>query len=238
MVRCSASLLLILGWAAFVFCQDAPGKREGVAVQKVEDKPQEHGSYGIGWNIGNELAGQGFRSSDIALKDFLAGIQDALAKANCRLTEGELQVAFAAIGEKMTARATELAKAKMEEGVKFLADNKKKDGVIALPSGLQYRVIKAGGGTQPNQSSKVKVHYVGKLLNGTVFDSSVARGEPAEFPVMGVIKGWSEALQRMKVGDKWQLFIPSELAYGERGAGRDIGPNEVLTFEVELLEVK
>ena len=122
-------------------------------------------------------------------------------------------------------------------GAKFLAENKGKEGVVALPSGLQYKILKAGDGPKPKADDTVKCHYEGRLINGTVFDSSIRRGEPAEFPVSGVIQGWVEALQLMPVGSKWQLYIPSELAYGSHGAGRAIGPNETLIFDVELLAI-
>lgn len=122
-------------------------------------------------------------------------------------------------------------------GEEFLAANKNQEGVITLPSGLQYKVLKNGTGAKPQKTDHVKCHYEGRLINGTVFDSSIRRGEPAEFPVNGVIAGWVEALQLMNTGSKWQLYIPSELAYGERGAGQAIGPNETLIFDVELLEI-
>lgn len=125
----------------------------------------------------------------------------------------------------------------LAEGKAFLEENKKKEGVVTLPSGLQYEILKEGNGTKPTAEDKVKCHYHGTLLNGKVFDSSVERGEPAVFPVSGVIKGWTEALQLMPVGSKWKLYIPSDLAYGERGAGADIGKNSTLIFEVELLEI-
>ena len=123
------------------------------------------------------------------------------------------------------------------EGEKFLAENKKKEGVVALPSGLQYKILTAGNGPKPKASDTVKCHYEGRLINGTVFDSSIRRNEPAEFPVSGVIAGWVEALQLMPVGSKWQLYIPSELAYGTHGAGQSIGPNQTLIFDVELLAI-
>lgn len=122
-------------------------------------------------------------------------------------------------------------------GEKFLAENKTKEGVVALPSGLQYKILKEGNGPKPKASDTVKCHYEGRLTNGTVFDSSIRRGEPAEFPVGGVIQGWVEALQLMPVGSKWQLYIPSELAYGTHGAGQAIGPDETLIFDVELLAI-
>jgi len=126
----------------------------------------------------------------------------------------------------------------MQEGPKFLEENKTKEGVVVLPSGLQYKVLTEGTGKSPKATDKVKVHYKGTLINGKEFDSSYKRGTPAEFPVNGVIKGWTEALQLMKEGSKWMLYLPSDLAYGPRGAGGDIGPNATLIFEVELLEVK
>lgn len=122
-------------------------------------------------------------------------------------------------------------------GEKFLAENKTKEGVVALPSGLQYKILKEGNGPKPKASDTVKCHYEGRLIDGTVFDSSIRRGEPAEFPVGGVIQGWVEALQLMPVGSKWQLYIPSELAYGSHGAGQAIGPDETLIFDVELLAI-
>ncbi len=122
-------------------------------------------------------------------------------------------------------------------GGKFLAENKAKEGVVALPSGLQYKILKEGNGPKPKASDTVKCHYEGRLTDGTVFDSSIRRGEPAEFPVGGVIQGWVEALQLMPVGSKWQLYIPSELAYGTHGAGQAIGPDETLIFDVELLAI-
>lgn len=122
-------------------------------------------------------------------------------------------------------------------GEKFLAENKDKEGVVALPSGLQYKILKEGNGPKPKASDTVKCHYEGRLIDGTVFDSSIRRGEPAEFPIGGVIQGWVEALQLMPVGSKWQLYIPSEMAYGSHGAGQAIGPDETLIFDVELLAI-
>jgi FKBP-type peptidyl-prolyl cis-trans isomerase FklB len=130
------------------------------------------------------------------------------------------------------------AGAAVAQNKKFLEENKKAEGVTTLPSGLQYKVLKSGNGPTPAAEDTVRTHYKGTLIDGTVFDSSYDRGEPAEFPVGGVIKGWTEALQKMKVGDKWQLFIPSELAYGEAGAGGVIPPGATLIFEIELLDVK
>jgi len=137
----------------------------------------------------------------------------------------------------MAAAAEKKAGPAIEEGRKFLAENGKKPGVITTASGLQYEVLTAGTGETPKLTDKVTTHYKGTLINGKQFDSSYDRGEPATFPVSGVIKGWTEALQLMKVGDKWKLYIPYDLAYGERGAGRDIPPYSTLIFEIELLKV-
>ena len=131
----------------------------------------------------------------------------------------------------------ERGKAAKEAGEQFLKDNKSKEGVVTLKSGLQYKVISTGNGAIPKSSDTVKCHYEGRLINGAVFDSSIRRGEPAEFPVNGVIAGWVEALQLMPVGSKWQLYIPSDLAYGPHGAGQAIGQNETLIFDIELLDI-
>ncbi len=139
---------------------------------------------------------------------------------------------------KMQEKTKEIAKANLEEGQKFLAENAKKEGILSTASGLQYQVLKEGTGASPKAQDTVKVHYEGKLLNGTVFDSSIKRGQPAEFPLNQVIPGWTEGVQLMKAGSKYRFFIPSHLAYGERGAGELIAPNSTLIFDVELLEVK
>lgn len=208
------------------------------APQKEVQKPMSPPSYAIGLNIGRNLKEAGFKPEDLSKEDLLAGIMDMLAGTEPRLNDEEMSKAFEDINKMLTGRAEAATKDNMAKANDFLETNKKAEGVIALPSGLQYKVVKQGAGAQPKLTSEVKVHYEGKLLNGKVFDSSIARGEPISFPVSGVIKGWTEALQRMKVGDKWILYIPPGLAYGERGAGGDIGPNELLIFEVELLDVK
>ena len=140
------------------------------------------------------------------------------------------------VGEAEIGSAEIQARKILEDGIRS-AENKKKEGVVALPSGLQYKILTAGNGPKPKASDTVKCHYEGRLINGTVFDSSIRRNEPAEFPVSGVIAGWVEALQLMPVGSKWQLYIPSELAYGTHGAGQSIGPNQTLIFDVELLAI-
>ena len=192
-------------------------------------------SYAVGVQIGQDLKRNGM---DIDASSVAMAIDDVMAGNTPKLTMEEMQVVFADYQKKEMAKKELAGQANKAEGEAFLAANKDKDGVTVLPSGLQYKVITAGAGKQPTAESTVSVHYRGTLLNGSEFDSSYKRGEPATFPVNGVIKGWTEALQLMKEGDKWQLFIPSDLAYGPRGAGADIGPNSVLTFEVELLSVK
>ena len=170
------------------------------------------------------------------------GIKDALAGSKTLLTEDEAQATIMEMQKDMQAKQQEKMKeagaANKKEGDAFLAANKAKDGVVTLPSGLQYKILKAGAGPKPTASDSVICNYRGTLINGTEFDSSYKRGQPATFPVSGVIKGWTEALQLMPVGSKWQLFIPSDLAYGERGAGADIGPGATLIFEVELMSIE
>jgi FKBP-type peptidyl-prolyl cis-trans isomerase FklB len=175
--------------------------------------------------------------------DILAqGIKDVFAGGKLLLTEEEFRNTMENFRKDMMAKQKmqmqEISDKNKKEGEEFLAENKNKEGVITLPSGLQYKVIKEGDGNLPKATDTVTVHYRGTLIDGTEFDSSYGRGEPATFPVNGVIPGWTEALQLMKAGSKWQLFIPSNLAYGERGAGGRIGPNSTLVFDVELLSIK
>lgn len=189
-------------------------------------------SYGIGYNIGMNLANGGLSEKDITQADLLKGFLDALAKKDPQFKPEQVQQAMMALDKMITDRKKAVAQ-------KFLNENKSKDGVQTTETGLQYKVLKKGSGATPQQTSVVTVHYEGKLVDGTIFDSSIKREQPAEFPVNRVIPGWTEALMRMKVGDKWQLFIPPELAYGAQGSpGGGIGPYEALVFEVELLGIK
>jgi len=201
--------------------------------------PQEKLGYAIGLQIGGQLAAT---KDSIRTEALILGIKDALQNKTPRLSNEEMQAAKMAfqaeIQQKAQAEMAQLAEKNMVEGENFLAENKGKEGVVTLPSGLQYKVLKAGTGATPSATDTVVTHYTGRLINGQVFDSSVQRGEPATFPVNGVIAGWTEALQKMKEGGKWELYIPANLAYGERGAGQVIPPNAVLIFEIELLEVK
>ncbi len=188
-------------------------------------------SYGIGYDFGMNISSNGLLASDVKQADLVAGIMDALAGKDPSVKAEVVEAAMQALGKKIVERRKEAA-------TKFLEENKKKEGVQSTASGLQYQVLKAGSGAVPTAQSTVSVHYEGKLINGQIFDSSIQRGQPASFGVGQVIPGWTEALMRMKVGDKWKLFIPPDLAYGERGSPPVIGPNEALIFEVELLEVK
>lgn len=211
----------------------------GAAQPQVFRNETEKASYAIGLQIARNLKAQGL-PLDVAA--FSEGFAVGFSGAPSRLTEEQLQQTLQAFQQEMmqkqqAALAAEAAKNK-EEGAAFLAANKTKEGVVTLPSGLQYKVIKAGKGKKPTADSTVRVHYTGKLLDGTEFDSSIKSGQPREFPVSGVIKGWTEALQLMEEGAKWELYIPSHLAYGDQGAGRVIKPGATLVFEVELLEVK
>jgi FKBP-type peptidyl-prolyl cis-trans isomerase FklB len=169
------------------------------------------------------------------------GLKDALAGSKPLLTEDQEKAALTQLQTEVRtaqeAKAHEAGAANRKVGDAFLAENKSKEGVVTLPSGLQYKILTAGTGPKPTASDTVSCNYRGTLISGKEFDSSYKRGQPVSFPVSGVIKGWTEALQLMPVGSKWQLFIPADLAYGDRGAGADIGPGETLIFEVELISI-
>ena len=193
-------------------------------------------SYGIGLQMAQQVKGQTF--PDFNLDALIIGIQDVFANKPMRFPEDEMQAAFSAINQQVQEAAAGAATENKAAGQAFLDENAKKDGVITTESGLQYEIITAGTGPKPGQSDMVVTHYHGSLTDGTVFDSSVDRGEPAQFPVNGVIQGWIEALQLMPVGSKWRLTIPSDLAYGDQGSAPVIGPGATLIFEIELLEIK
>ena len=196
-------------------------------------------SYIIGREIGNNLKSQAI---DVDPEILARGIKDSFSGAKPMMTEEEMKEVMTAFQKEVMAKRQELAKQLGEknkkEGESFLAQNKTKEGVKNLPSGLQYKVIKAGTGKKPKATDTVTTQYRGTLTDGTEFDSSYSRGQPATFPVNGVIPGWTEALQLMEEGAKWQVFVPSNLAYGERGAGPKIGPNATLIFEIELISVQ
>jgi FKBP-type peptidyl-prolyl cis-trans isomerase FklB len=199
---------------------------------------QDKLSYAYGQNIGKSLKRQG---AEINPDIFVQAIHDAIAGKSEMDDKAMAEAIFAFQKNQMAKRQAEQAaesKENADKGTAFLADNAKKEGVITLSSGLQYKVIKAGTGKTPSADDTVETHYSGRLLDGTEFDSSYKRGKPATFPVKGVIKGWTEALQLMQEGAKWQLFIPADLAYGERGSPPRIGANATLIFDIELLSIK
>lgn len=189
-------------------------------------------SYGLGMGIGQNLLSMGVK--EMSIEDFVKGIKDILSGNNTEMTHAEAQKVVNEHFRKLSEEAYAVNKA---AGEKFLAENAKKQGVVALPSGLQYEVIKEGNGKKPSATDRVQCHYEGTLIDGTVFDSSIKRGEPAVFGVNQVIKGWVEALQLMKEGAKWRLYIPYDMAYGENGAGELIPPYSALIFDVELISV-
>lgn len=192
-------------------------------------------SYGIGRQMGDQLAQNPFEGVDAAA--VAAGVQDVLNGIESQIPAADLEAAFAVIRDEMQAKEAEKFKDVLAEGEQFLAENAKKEGVTVTDSGLQFEVLVQGEGDKPAATSTVKTHYHGTLMDGSVFDSSYDRGEPAEFPVNGVIAGWTEALQMMPVGSKYRLTVPYQLAYGERGAGGKIGPFATLVFDVELLDI-
>jgi len=206
------------------------------AQEKTTLKNQkEKMSYIIGMDIGNNLKKQ---SMDVDPNILAKGIKDALGGGKLLLNDQEIRETMTAFQKEMMAKQQELSQKNKKAGDAYLAENKKKEGVITLPSGLQYKIIKAGTGKKPKSTDTVTTQYRGTLIDGTEFDSSYKRGQPATFQVTGVIPGWTEALQLMAEGAKWQLFVPPNLAYGERGAGGAIGPSATLVFEIELVSVQ
>ena len=192
-------------------------------------------SYGIGFQMGQQLQSNPFEG--LAIDAVVAGLKDAFGGQAPQVDNDTLRDAFGEIHKRMQAEKEEASKAVLDEGAKFLEENAKRDGITVTESGLQYEVVAKGDGEKPVPASTVRVHYHGTLIDGTTFDSSYERGQPAEFPVGGVIKGWTEALQLMEVGAKYRLYVPHELAYGEQGAGAAIAPYSTLIFDVELLDI-
>jgi len=192
-------------------------------------------SYGIGRQMGDQLAGSPF--DELVLDAVIAGISDSFTGQPIQVDSEVMKAAFEEVNGRVQKKQAEEAGKLSAEGVEFLAKNATRDGITVTESGLQYEVLSEGKGAIPSSTAKVRTHYHGTLIDGTVFDSSYDRGEPAEFPVNGVIAGWTEALQLMQEGAKWRLYVPSALAYGEKGAGGAIGPHATLVFDVELLAI-
>jgi len=226
----------------------APAKKTGAAAKSAAaavplKTRKEKFSYALGMNIGTGYS-QGLKkqSVDVDWNLIAQGMKDAAAGSKTRLTQDEAKAVLnevqTEIQKQQQDKTQQAAAANKTEGEAFLAANKSKDGVVTLPSGLQYKILTAGAGPKPTASDSVKCNYRGTLIDGKEFDSSYKRGQPATFEVGQVIKGWTEALQLMPVGSKWQIFVPSSLGYGERGAGAEIGPNATLIFEVELLSIE
>lgn len=209
-----------------------------LAVESAEDAPDvaERFSYTMGVQLGRMLQQQGI--DDIDVEAFTGAIGDVMEGRSLRLSNDEMRQALATRQQQLAAEQAEIAERNAAAGDAYLAENAKKPGVETLPSGVQYRVLATGEGSQPGENATVKVHYHGTKLDGTVFDSSVERGQPASFPVGGIIPGFSEALKNMREGDHWEVVIPASEAYGEKGAGDAIGPNETLVFDLQLLEVE
>ncbi|QBY02965.1 FKBP-type peptidyl-prolyl cis-trans isomerase [Thalassotalea sp. HSM 43] len=192
-------------------------------------------SYGVGRQLGDQLRNNPFKEFDVAAVQ--AGIADALADAASQVSQEDLQEAFTVVSQKLQEQEAAAAKEAAAEGEAYLADNAKRDEVTVTESGLQFEVLVEGDGEKPTAESNVRTHYHGTFIDGKVFDSSYDRGQPAEFPVQGVIAGWTEALQMMSVGSKWRLHVPYGLAYGERGSQGAIPPYATLVFDVELLAI-
>ena len=231
-------MLPVLAASALTLSALSCGSSDQPAKVDLND-PAAKFSYALGLEIGSSLKQL---QTDIDMAVFARGVEDNLTGREPLLTPQQAaevkQEFFKKMQEERTQKNKDLSEKNRKEEEEFLAANKKKDGVITTASGLQYEVLTEGDGAKPKDTDEVTVHYRGTLIDGTEFDSSYGRGEPATFPVKGVISGWTEALQLMKVGSKYRLFIPSSLAYGERGAGQVIGPNATLIFEVELLGIK
>jgi FKBP-type peptidyl-prolyl cis-trans isomerase len=229
--------------------QKAPATKTGQTTKPKTQTPlalktqKEKASYALGMSVGMNL-GAKLHQQPVELDQaiLLRGVKDALAGGKTLLTEEEARAALTQLSlearKNMEEKMKLAGEANKKEGDEFLVANKSKDGVVILPSGLEYKILTEGTGPKPTASDSVTCNYRGTLINGTEFDSSYKRGQPATFPVSGVIKGWTEALQLMPVGSKWQLFLPAALAYGDRGPSPEIGPNSTLIFEVELLSIQ
>ena len=226
------SSVLLIGILTFISCNNMNTTEKEPIVLNEESSEISRVSYSLGISIANNLKQQNFDS--ITIEALSKGIEDVYSQNELMVSQEE---ANEIIQNFFKAKADKKALENIDLGKNFLEENKTKEGVVTLASGMQYQVITEGTGDTPSLESKVTTHYHGTLIDGTVFDSSVDRGQPASFPVNGVIPGWTEALQLMKVGSKWKLFIPSELAYGPNSPGGAIGPNATLIFDVELISI-
>ena len=221
------NIIILSSLILFIACKTEKTNKTANLITELDSV-----SYSLGVNIGENIKTQ---FEDINLDNFEAGIKDVLEKdVEAKISDNQAQAIIQSYFSKKQQKQSESV---IEEGINFLRENGKREGVTTLASGLQYEVINDGIGPKPTIEDNVTTHYHGTLIDGTVFDSSVDRGEPASFPVGGVIKGWTEALQLMAVGSKWKLYVPYDLAYGERGAGPQIGPYSTLIFEVELISI-
>jgi FKBP-type peptidyl-prolyl cis-trans isomerase len=232
------NILAVLGLVAATLPTIASAQEAALPAPAAPTTQKEKLSYAVGMNLGRQFKSQ---EVDIDTAMLARGIRDAIA-GKTAITEEEARTVMTAFQSEMrTKQAATMAQAaekNSKEGEAFLAENKTKEGVVTTASGLQYKIVKEGTGPKPTLEDTVVCHYRGTLIDGTEFDSSYKRNEPAKFPVKGVIKGWTEALQLMSVGSTWQLFVPSSLAYGERGVGSQIGPNTMLIFDVELISIQ
>lgn len=215
----------------------AAGPYYAATAQEALTADDDPTGYFLGVSVGQSMVSQGFSKGDFDPKVFAVGLADALDGKDPALSQEQLREVQQKIQALLVEREESMQAEQQAKSVTWMKENAEKEGVKTLEGGVQYKVLEAGDGASPKPTDTVRVHYTGKLTNGEVFDSSVQRGEPASFKVGQVIQGWQMALQQMKVGDKWMLYIPPELAYGERGAPPRIGPNEILVFEVELLEI-
>jgi FKBP-type peptidyl-prolyl cis-trans isomerase FklB len=221
------NIIILSSLILFIACKTEKTNKTANLITELDSV-----SYSLGVNIGENIKTQ---FEDINLDNFEAGIKDVLEKdVEAKISDNQAQAIIQSYFSKKQQKQSESV---IEDGINFLRENGKREGVTTLASGLQYEVINDGTGPKPSIEDNVTTHYHGTLIDGTVFDSSVDRGEPASFPVGGVIKGWTEALQLMTVGSKWKLYVPYDLAYGERGAGPQIGPYSTLIFDVELISI-
>ena len=237
----STLALTALLFAGFVQCQaqEKVGGAVPAPIIQANKALKDPSSYALGFEIGNSLVRDGFSDKEIESNDFLIGLMDALGRKEPKLTQTQFQEAVTSLQQRVQKKMIEVAKLNLEKANAYLETNKKKDGIQTLKTGLQYQVVKSGTGKSPTLTDTVVAHFEAKLVDGTVFQSSIKKNQPAVFPVSQfIVPGCTEALQRMKVGDKWLLTLPPNLAFGEAGLPPFVGPNEAIGLELELLEIK